>query len=89
MEWRVLLEVLSRTLAAVVGGYAAAHAISILVVSLLALPAADAVITAGFIAFLVLVAAVCWAFAAGTALVAWLGLLAPTSVCGLLVWGVL
>lgn len=79
-------DVLSRTLAALLGGYAAAHAIPIFVVSLLALPPADAIMTAGFIAFPVLVAAVCWAFAARTALAAWLGLLTPTSACGLFIW---
>ena len=79
-------QILSRTLAALLGGYALAHALPIMLVSLLALPRMDAVMAAGQLAFPILAVAMCWAFAARSALAAWVGLVTPAAAAGLIGW---
>ena len=70
--------VLSRSLAAIFGGYALASMTT--VVCALALPGArgQAVLTGMLLAILVAACAALWAFATRSALRAWVGILAPT-----------
>lgn len=77
---------ISRVVAAVLGGYALAHALPITLAAALPLPRAEAALFAIQLSFLVYTGAVLWAFAARSAVAAWLGLLLPTAVTGLLAW---
>jgi len=78
--------VASRTLAAILGGYALAHAVSILLAALLPLARGEAALLAIQLSFAVYAGAVLWAFAARSAWMAWQGLLVPTVLCGLAAW---
>ncbi|MBS3936811.1 MAG: DUF3649 domain-containing protein [Sulfuritalea sp.] len=77
------LSIAARIAAAVFGGYALAHTLSIALAA--ALPVATLFAIQG--SFLAYVAAVLWAFAARSALAAWLGLLLPAGLAGLAAWG--
>jgi hypothetical protein len=81
--------VASRIAAAVFGGYALAHAFPVALVAAWPLVRADAALIALQASFLVYVAAVLWAFAARSALRAWLGLALATVLTGLTAWGLL
>ena len=72
--------VLSRSLAAIFGGYALASATSVFCA--VALPGArgQAVLTGMLLAILVAACAALWAFATRTALRAWVGILIPTGL---------
>lgn len=78
------LAVLSRTLAAVVGGYALATIGSAGLAGLLPLPRAEATLTALMASFALYTAAIVWVFAARSATAAWLGLLVPGVLCAAL-----
>lgn len=65
--------VISRILAAIVGGYAFSYAFTAALARLLPLAAADAVIVATLPAFVIYTGAMLWAFAARSAWRAWLG----------------
>lgn len=80
------LSVLSRVLAAVFGGYAAATILAIALAAILPTSRADAVQTAGMLSFLFYAAAATWVFAARSPRQAWMGLLAAGALSGLLVW---
>lgn len=86
VDWRYRLTILSRTLAAALGGYALTAAfagtLSLALALALAMPRVDAVLTATMLAWLVYAAAVAWVFYARTSWGAWLGLLAPAAVMG-------
>lgn len=82
--WAYRFGVLSRTLAAVAGGYCLASILAILLARSLPLPAASALMTALLLGFLLHAAAVIWVFAARTALRAWVGLLVPAVLAVLL-----
>ncbi len=84
--WRVGFTVTSRTLAAVIGGYALAHVLPIFFAVLIPLTKSDAVLLASQASFLIYAAAAIWAFAARTAWYAWVGILVPALVMGLLTW---
>jgi len=77
------LSVAARVAAALLGGYGLAHTLPIALVAGLSIARADAALFAIQASFLVHVAAVLWAFAARSALAAWMGLLVPTAVTGL------
>lgn len=77
---------MSRIAAAVLGGYALAHTLSIALAAALPMPRAEAALFAIQGSFLVYMAAVLWAIAARSAWAAWLGLLVPTAVTGLVAW---
>jgi len=83
------LSVVSRTVAAVLGGYALAHALPVALLALLAVPPSEAALAASHLSFLVYVAAILWCFAARSATLAWVGLLVPTLLSGALAWAVL
>ena len=84
VDWRYRLTILSRTLAAALGGYAltAAFAGALSLALAQAMPRVDAVLTATMLAWLVYAAAVAWVFYARTSWGAWLGMLAPAAAMG-------
>jgi len=78
---------ISRIIAALLGGYALAALAS---VAVLALPMnkVQAVITGTLLSFLVYAGAVIWVFAVRSALKAWIGLIFAAVPLGLAVWSV-
>ena len=76
------LHVLSRVLAAVVGGYAAANAVAVGLAQIMPMSRGDAVMTGILLTYLVYGAAVVWVFAARSARQAWLGILLTTAAFG-------
>lgn len=83
------LSVASRTGAAVLGGYALAHALPVALLALLAVPPSEGALAAIQLSFLVHVAAILWCFAARSATRAWAGLLIPALLSSALGWAVL
>jgi hypothetical protein len=77
--------VLSRTAAAVLGGYALANLGGVALASAWPMARAEATMAALQLSFALHTAAVVWAFAARSAWRAWLGLALPTALCGLTV----
>lgn len=82
---RPWLGVLSRSLAAILGGYALASA-SAVVLALLPLAPSEAVLTGMMVGVLVCACAALWAFAAATAWRAWVGLALPTLLLLAIAW---
>jgi hypothetical protein len=78
------LSVLSRTVAAVFGGYVVATVASGALAGVLPLPRAEATLTMLMASFAVYTVAIVWVFAARSATTAWLGLLIPGLVCALI-----
>ena len=78
------LQILSRSAAALFGGYALSYAASACLARLLPLSAADAVIVATLPAFVFYTGAILWAFASRDAVRAWapLALAAPLALLG-------
>ncbi|HEY1107731.1 MAG TPA: DUF3649 domain-containing protein [Opitutaceae bacterium] len=87
---RYRLGVLSRLLAALLGGYAVCALLS-LAISLLdrAAPREEAIASGNVPAFLAFAGCILWAFVASTATRAWLGIGLPAAALGLLVWRLL
>lgn len=81
------LPVVARIAAAVFGGYALAHTLSIALAATLPVARAEAALFAVQGSFLAYTAAVLWAFAARSVLHVWLGLLFPAALAGLVAWG--
>ncbi len=83
-------DVLSRALAAVLGGYALGNALPVALVAVFSAFApvarSDAVLIAMQLSFVVYTGAVMWAFAARSALAAWLGIGVPALLAGLVAW---
>lgn len=75
------LDLIGRILAAAVGGYSLAYAFAGTLALLLPVPRPDAVYISGMLAFLPFAGAVLWAFAARSALRAWMVLLTLTAPC--------
>lgn len=78
------LDVLSRLLAAVAGGYLAATAVAMAIAALWPGPRAEGVMAATLLSFALYAGAVMWAFAARRARSAWYGLLAVAAAGALL-----
>jgi hypothetical protein len=76
--------VASRALTAIFGGYAFASISVVFLSFVLPMQRAEAVMTATLLSFAIHVVAALWAFAARTALRAWIGLLVPGVAMGLL-----
>lgn len=72
--------------AAILGGYALATLFSIALAGLPAVHRADSVLAALLLSFVVYTAAILWAFTARSAWFAWLGLLVPAVLSGVLIW---
>ncbi len=70
--------VLSRSLAAIFGGYALAAVTSVFCAVALPMARGQAVLTGMLVAILMAACAALWAFATRSALRAWVGILAPT-----------
>ncbi|AXQ29354.1 DUF3649 domain-containing protein [Solimonas sp. K1W22B-7] len=81
--WREAAGVLSRLIAALLGGYALSAALAAVLALHLPLERSEAVLVGTMLSFLVYVLAVMWAFAARHALRAWSGLLAPLLILAL------
>lgn len=77
-----LLEVCSRSLAALLGGYALSVALPVLVGLLLPMDRAGATVTALLLSFLVYTGAFLWAFGVRSHRRAWSGLLLPSLIFG-------
>ncbi len=75
--WRQRGSVLSRLLAALLGGYALSALLTAVLALHLPLERSEAVLVGTMLSFLAYALAVLWAFAARHALRAWTGLLAP------------
>lgn len=82
------LSILSRILAAVLGGYALAAAFATLLACTLPLARIDAVLVGLVANFLAYVLAVLWCFATRTAWKAWAGTLLPASLFAAFAWAV-
>src|SRR5450830_1598292 len=80
---RYCLDVTSRILAAIVGGYALSAVTTALLAVVLPMPRVEAVITATLLSFVVFCCAVLWVFAARNAWRAWAGLAVPGVLLGL------
>ncbi|MFT4267114.1 MAG: DUF3649 domain-containing protein [Xenophilus sp.] len=78
-QWlqRPWLGVLSRSCAAIFGGYALASALALLMSLALPMPRSQAVLTGMMSGIVVCACAALWAFAVRSALRAWLGIAAP------------
>ncbi|MFL9925734.1 DUF3649 domain-containing protein [Herbaspirillum lusitanum] len=80
------LGVLSRVLAAILGGYVLSALCTVMVSHGLPLGRADAVMTATMLSFIIYTCAVIWVFAVHSALRAWIGILIPTLVLAAIYW---
>lgn len=78
--------VASRAIAAIGGGYAMAALSTAVLALLLPLTKADAVMASTMLSFTVYACAVIWVFAAPTALRAWIGLVLPAILLGLVLF---
>lgn len=78
------LGVVSRTLAALFGGYGLASLAAAVCAVTLPMARSDAVLTGMMVGLMVQAAAAIWVFSAGSAINAWLGLAAPGVVLGIL-----
>jgi hypothetical protein len=79
------VNVTSRALAAGAGGYVLANAAALALAAVAPMPRADAVMAGILLTFAVYVAAIVWAFAAPTVARAWLGIVVPIMLCGILI----
>ncbi|SDF57740.1 MULTISPECIES: DUF3649 domain-containing protein [unclassified Duganella] len=78
--------VLSRIVAAALGGYALTSAATVLVALIWPAPKAQAVLWGTMLSFAVYTTAVIWAFTTRSATRAWIGMLGSTVVCAGLAW---
>lgn len=78
--------VLSRSLAAVFGGYALAASTGAFLAVALPIARSQAVLTGMLLAILVCACAALWAFAAASAWKAWMGIAIPTVLMALTTW---
>jgi len=78
--------VASRVLAAALGGYALASALTVLLALIWPLPKSQAVLAATMLSFTLYAAAVIWVFSVRSVTRAWLGMLIPTVLVAALCW---
>ncbi|MEW5546216.1 DUF3649 domain-containing protein [Pseudomonas soli] len=78
------LAVTSRSLAALLGGYLLASMASVCITLLAPMTQADATMTGMMLSFVVYLIAFIWCFACRSAWCAWLGMLLPSLVLGLI-----
>lgn len=78
------LQVLSRIVAATVGGYALASAATVLLTLLWPLPKGQAVLATNMLGFVWYTIAVMWVFSTKSATRAWVGMVLPTALIALL-----
>lgn len=89
LSWRYRLQVASRVVAAAVGGYALASALTVLLALILPLPRAQAVLASTMLGFVWYTVAVIWVFTARSATRAWLLMVLPAAVLAVLCWWLL
>jgi len=77
---------LSRSIAAIVGGYAVSNLVAIAFASALPMPQAEAVMTSMMLSFFFYALAVIWAFSAKTAMLSWLGMVF-IGLIAMSIWG--
>lgn len=82
----MVISIVFRVIAALFGGYALAHTASVALFGAFPMARGDAALAAIQLSFLVYAAAVIWVFAARSAWAAWVGILVPTGVTGLMAW---
>lgn len=80
------LAVASRAIAAIGGGYVLATVLAIFLVRVLPLPRAAAFMSSLLLTFVFYACAAIWAFAARSALKAWVGIAAPALFCAMCIW---
>ncbi|RZZ88030.1 DUF3649 domain-containing protein [Pseudoxanthomonas winnipegensis] len=83
---RPWMGVLSRSLAAIFGGYALAASTGAFLAVALPIARSQAVLTGMLLAILVCACAALWAFATASAWKAWAGILIPTALLALTTW---
>lgn len=83
---RYRLMVVSRILAAMIGGYALTAAISVLLALLLPVSRAEATQASTMLSFIIYAVVVIWVFSTRTATRAWIGLLVTALPLGLICW---
>lgn len=83
------LQVASRVVAAVVGGYMLASALTVLSALVWPLPQAEAVLASMMLGFVWYTLAVMWVFSVKSATRAWLGMVLPTFIVAALCWWLL
>ena len=86
MQFPHWVGILSRTIAAVLGGYLLASLVAACCALGLALPRAEAVMTGAMLAFAVHAGAALYVFAVRSAWRAWAGLALPAALLGGLLW---
>ncbi|WP_340649663.1 DUF3649 domain-containing protein [Pseudoxanthomonas winnipegensis] len=88
MSWfrRPWVGVLSRSLAAIFGGYALAASTGAFLAVALPIARSQAVLTGMLLAILVCACAALWAFATASAWKAWAGILIPTALMSVTTW---
>lgn len=84
--WRYRGGVAARAVAAIAGGYVLTAIASALIAIALPLPRADAVTIATLLSFVVYTCVILWVFATGSALRAWVGVVATSGVLGAVLW---
>lgn len=89
LSWRYRLQVAARVVAAAVGGYALASALTVLLALIWPLPRAQAVLASTMLGFVWYTIAVIWVFTARSVTRAWVGMMLPTVVIALLCWWLL
>ena len=80
------VQILSRTLAAVIGGYAFTYAFTAALARLLPLDDVDSVIVAGLLSFVIYTFAILWAFAARHQWSAWMGAVLAVPLAAIGFW---
>ncbi|AWL03629.1 DUF3649 domain-containing protein [Massilia oculi] len=86
LTWRYRGGVAARAAAAIGGGYVLTAIASALIAIALPLPRADAVTIATLLSFVVYTCVILWVFATGSALRAWVGVVATSGVLGAILW---
>lgn len=85
-SWRYRGAVLSRSVAAIGGGYVLTSIAIALIAVALPLPRADAVTIATLLSFVVYACAILWVFATASALRAWAGIAGATALLWVVQW---
>lgn len=86
LTWRYRGGVAARAVAAIAGGYVLTSIASALIAIALPLPRADAVTIATLLSFVVYTCVILWVFATTSALRAWVGVVATSSILGAVLW---
>ncbi|QEI07562.1 DUF3649 domain-containing protein [Pigmentiphaga aceris] len=89
LSWQYRFQVASRVVAAALGGYAFASAMTVLLALVWPLPRAQAVLASTMLGFVWYLLAVMWVFSTRSATRAWIGMLVSTAIVAVLCWWLL